>query len=165
MLAGMFVYTSCQSSDVDPVNNEDITQNLKGVQQFKTSLVQLSQHSLSRSGNEEPTEEDIKNLVEISRIFLEQNEITNEDLDLNENDELIAVVALFLMDYQKSIANAHYSRTTVGGCLIEALGFKELATGSLKKIAKTAAKVAVKRMVPYVGWGLFAWDYIECITE
>lgn len=162
---GMIFCVSCQSSDVDPVDNGDVVEHLNGVQQYRTSLIQLSQGVLSRSENEEPSEEEIKELVEVSRIFLEQNDITNEDLDLNENDELIAVVALFLMDYQKSIINAKLSRTSPGGCLIEALAIKDLATGSLKQIAKTAAKVAVKRFTPYVGWGLFAWDYISCITE
>jgi hypothetical protein len=27
------------------------------------------------------------------------------------------------------------------------------------------AKAALKKAIPYVGWGLFVWDYVDCITE
>jgi hypothetical protein len=27
------------------------------------------------------------------------------------------------------------------------------------------AKAALKKAIPYVGWGLFVWDYVDYITE
>lgn len=167
LLAGIFVYVSCQSSDVEPVENTESCDEVRGVQEYRQALIQLTQSSMSRSEDEEPTKEDIEQLVEISREFLLQNDITTEDLSIEENDEIIAVVAMALLDYQKSVAPI--SRTTAGGCVLEALGVKEVVKsagkGAAKYVAKAVAKAALKKAIPYVGWGLFVWDYVACVTE
>jgi hypothetical protein len=167
LLTGVLVYVSCQSSDVEPIECTDDYDEMRGVQEYRQALIQLNQSSMSRSEDEEPTKEDIEQLVEISREFLLQNDITTEDLSIEENDEIIAVVAMALLDYQKSVTSI--SRTTIGGCVIEALGVKEVVKsvgkGAAKYVAKAIAKAALKKTIPYVGWGLFVWDYVDCITE
>lgn len=79
---------------------------------------------------------------------------------MDDEDELIAVVAMALLGYQQSIDPE--SRTTFGGCVIEALGVKEIifsaGRGATKHEVKAVAKVAIKRAVPWLGWGMFAWD-------
>lgn len=166
LLAGIFVYVSCQNSE-DLVDNTENTDEIRGTQEYKQALIQLTQNSISRSENEDPTKEDIEKLVEISRDFLLQNNITSEDLNIGENDELIAVVAMALLDYQKSVAPI--SRTTAGGCVLEALGVREVVNsagkGAAKYVAKAVAKAALKKAIPYVGWGFFVWDYVACVTE
>lgn len=167
LLAGIFVYVSCQSYYVEPVENTEGCNEVRGVQEYRQALIQLTQSSISRSKDGEPTKDDIEQLVEISREFLLENDITTEDLSIDENDEIIAVIAMALLDYQKSVAPI--SRTTVGGCVIEALGVREVVKsagkGATKYVVKAVAKAVVKKAIPYVGWGFFVWDYVACVIE
>lgn len=162
------VYVSCQNSE----NESDFFKNIHdskevlGCGDFKKSLLQLSNSSSTRTNSGMPSEEDIKNLVDLSQAFLLQNNITAEDLEIDD-EEILVVVAMSLLDYQKIVYSS--TRTTAGGCLIEALGVREVVNsagkGAVKYVAKAVAKVALKRAIPYVGWGMFAWDFIACVAE
>lgn len=167
VLTGVITYSSCQSSESEPIENVENSQSLKGVEEFRASLIQLSQKSISRSTDEDPSEKEIEELVNNSRDFLAKNDITNEDLDIEEDDEILAVVAMGLLDYQKTVNPI--SRTTTGGCILEALGVKDIVASAgksaVKYVAKAVANAALKKAIPYVGWGLFAWDFISCVTE
>ena len=92
--------------------------------------------------------------------------ISKEDLGI-EDDEMLPIVAMSLLDYQKTMSPT--SRTTAGGCVLEALGVREVVNsagkGAAKYITKAVAKAVVKKAIPYIGWGWFAWDYIACVTE
>lgn len=164
----IFLFTSCQSSDLEPTENKKEEEAIKGVKQFKSSLAKLSNEVNSRSIDEEPSCKDIELLIEISKNFLGENEISIEELGIND-EEMLPVLAMAILDYQKTLIDAPASRTTAGGCVLEALGVKEVinATGKgiAKKVAKAAAKAVLKRAVPYVGWGLFIYDYITCVVE
>ncbi len=168
MLAGIFVYVSCQNSEIEPIEEPESALELKGVQEFRTALINLSNGVNSRSFDEEPSQKDIETLVEVSRDFLAQNDITKEDLDI-EDDEMLAVVAMALLDYQKTVVDQPVSRTTAGGCVLEALGVREVVNaagkGAVKKVAKVAAKAVLKKAIPYLGWGLFIYDYVACVVE
>lgn len=167
VLTAILICVSCQNSDVEKVDEPESTGEVRGWQEYRQALTQLSQRSVSRSNDQEVSKEDIKQLVEISRGFLLQNDITCNDLNMENDDELIAVVAMALLDYQQSIDPE--SRTTFGGCVIEALGVKEIISsagrGATKHVAKAVAKVALKRAVPWLGWGMFAWDLAACYYE
>lgn len=162
------MFISCQSSEQEYLTQNETLQEIKGVHEFKLALNNLSNDVDSRSLDEDPTDRDIETLIEISRDFLNRNEITCDELEIND-DEIIAVIALAILDYQKTELNFTSSRTTAGGCVLEALGVKEVinATGKgvAKKIAKATAKAVLKRAVPYIGWGLFIYDYIACVVE
>lgn len=118
--------------------------------------------------DEEPLQKDVETLVEVSREFLIQNDITSEDLGI-EDEEMLAVVAMALLDYQKTVVDQPISRTTVGGCVLEALGVREVVNaagkGAAKKVAKVAAKAVLKKSIPYVGWGFFIYDFVDCVVE
>jgi hypothetical protein len=53
--------------------------------------------------------------------------------------------------------------------VLQALGVKEIVEtagkAGAKQVAKVVAKVALKKAIPYLEWAMFAWDYIECVTE
>lgn len=103
-----------------------------------------------------------------SETFLEANGITYEDLDVNEGDEVIAAIALCLVEYIKDMDETSISltRTTVGGCILQAVGVKEILTEpTVKLAAKAIGKAVCKKAVPYIGWGLFAIDFVACVVE
>ncbi len=165
-LAGMLMCISCQNTVEEPVDIPATSQKLEGVEEYRTALIQLSQTSESRNEDEDPSAEDILNLIEYSREFLLLNGISKEDLGI-EDDEMLPIVAMSLLDYQKTMSPT--SRTTAGGCVLEALGVREVVNsagkGAAKYITKAVAKAVVKKAIPYIGWGWFAWDYIACVTE
>lgn len=168
VLAGTFVYVSCQNSEIEPIEEQESSQELKGVQEYRAALINLSNGVNSRSMDEEPSQKDVETLVEVSREFLIQNDITSEDLGI-EDEEILAVVAMALLDYQKTVVDQPISRTTAGGCVLEALGVREVVNavgkGAAKKVAKVAAKAVLKKAIPYVGWGFFIYDYVACVVE
>ena len=63
MLAGIFVYVSCQNSEIEPIEEPESALELKGVQEFRTALINLSNGVNSRSFDEEPSQKDIETLV------------------------------------------------------------------------------------------------------
>lgn len=168
------IYVSCENSEIEPINNSNCIIDIKGADEFKNSLRDLSGKAISRSGCDDHLAEDIETLIEISHEFLERNEIALEDLNIkNGEDEILVIVAMSLLDYQnisESTDNQTYvGRTSPGGCVLQALGVKEIVEtagkAGAKQVAKVVAKVALKKAIPYLGWAMFAWDYIECVTE
>lgn len=131
---------------------------MKGVQEFRIALINLSNGVNSRAIDEGPSQKDIEILVELSREFLAQNDINSEELGI-EDEDLLAVVAMVLLDYQKNVVDQLGSRTTAGGCVLEALGIREVVNaagkGAVKKVVKVTAKALLKKVVPY-----FVGNYI-----
>lgn len=168
MSAISFLTISCLSSNDEPQMQDESDVAIVGTSEYKAALINLHESSMSRS-DDEPTEEEVAALIQLSKDFLKQNDIANEDLGLNNDDEIIPIVAMALLEYQNSIEASYESRTTVSGCIIEAFGIKEIieqpAKYGAKQVAKIVAKAALKRVIPYVGWTIFAWDFISCVTE
>ncbi len=52
MLVGMVVYVSCQNSEFEPTEEQESYQGLKGVQEFGTALINLSNGVDSRAIDE-----------------------------------------------------------------------------------------------------------------
>lgn len=42
VLAGTFVYVSCQNSEIEPIEEQESSQELKGVQEYRAALINLS---------------------------------------------------------------------------------------------------------------------------
>lgn len=143
MLAGIFVYVSCQNSEIEPIEEQESFQELKGVQEYRAALINLSNGVNSRSMDEELSQKDVETLVEVSREFLFQNDITSEYLGI-EDEELLAVVAMALLDYQKTVVDQPISRTTVGGCVLEAIGVREVVNAIGKNAVKKLQRLLQK---------------------
>ena len=143
MLAGIFVYVSCQNSEIEPIEEQESFQELKGVQEYRAALINLSNGVNSRSMDEESSQKDVETLVEVSREFLFQNDITSEYLGI-EDEELLAVVAMALLDYQKTVVDQPISRTTVGGCVLEAIGVREVVNAIGKNAVKKLQRLLQK---------------------
>ena len=81
----------------------------------------------------------------------------------DQDDPRLAIVAMAIADVDRINNNAAVSRTTFGGCVLEGLGVKGLVNGMGKKAAaKIIGKFLLKRAIPYIGWALFAYDFIDC---
>lgn len=54
-------------------------------------------------------------------------------------------------------------------CIADGLGVKEIVVGggkvATKVIAQKVAKKVIGRLIPYVGWGMFAYEFADCITK
>lgn len=163
LLLGTF---ACTNYDADTTIVAEPVTDVAGLKTYRAELLKLTQQTYSRSAEMEPTQEDIKKLVEVSTVFLNENNITPQELGLKEGDERIAIVALAILDYQNVVVNSSVSRTTLGGCVLQALGIKEvldnLGKQAVKKVATVVAKAALKKAVPWIGWGLCAYELIDC---
>lgn len=158
--------TSCVESDVLPTIKEDAPEqfDLVSCGTYISDVKSVLSQPMTRSSVEEYNQERISLLVDISRQSLYDNGIAPSDLELQESDPILAVVALGLVEtYQRG--ESLTLRTTVGGCVMEGLGVRSLFKGGAKKIAKKLAKVALKRAIPYVGWGIAALDFANCMLE
>lgn len=59
MLTGILVYVSCQNSEIEPIEEQESSQELKGVQEYRAALINLSNGVNSRSMDEEPSQKDM----------------------------------------------------------------------------------------------------------
>lgn len=160
------ILTSCSEAGELPTLKEDAPEqsDLVSCEAYISDVKSVLSQPMTRSSVEEYNQDRISLLVDISRQFLFDNGITPSDLDLQEEDPIIAVVALGLVEtYQRS--ESLTLRTTVGGCVLEGLGVRSMFKGGAKKIAKKLAKVALKKAIPYVGWGIAALDFANCMME
>lgn len=87
-------------------------------------------------------------------------------LSVVELDSRVIITALAISNYYE--VYVYTTKASVGGCLLDALGLKALLEGGAgkiiaKKIAKQAAKKVLTKMVPYVGWGIAAYDFSDCM--
>ena len=105
-------------------------------------------------------------LVDASKDFLAVNEIDYSEFFANENDPRIAICALAIAEIQKYSLKGTKTRASVGGSVLEGLGIRELAMkGLTKSSVKIICMTAMKKTVPYVGWGLFAVDMAMFLTD
>lgn len=123
------VYVSCQNVSDEPV--KATYGRFIGEDNYKSTLVSLSKRTRMGDANSTPSKEDVEELINASRIFLIENDITCEELGISENDELVSIVAMAMLDYEKVYLNN--TRTTAGGCVIEALSVKEVVTALEKE--------------------------------
>jgi hypothetical protein len=101
--------------------------------------------------------------------LLQLNEIDTTEF-VDENDPRLAIVGLALLEAEQAMKVS--TRTSIGGCVLEAVGISALVEATkgkavkfvAKAIAKAAAKV-VSRAIPYVGAGLAVADFVLCMAE
>lgn len=88
-----------------------------------------------------------------------------EDFETLE-DPRITWVAMGLAELDLAVPE---TRTTVGGCVLQAIGLdaaleKGLTKKAVKKAIKKIAAKSVARAIPYVGEVLIAVDFVYCIV-
>ena len=135
-----------------------------GTDRFIASLSSTT-HLLTKSG--EITEEEARAMIEpimiLSKAYLEANQYDfNEDFD-DADDPRIAWVALALAEYDNLYGIA--TKTSVGGCVLQAIGVAGLLEKGGKKLVKALAKQALKKAVPYVGAALLVGDFVWCMLD
>lgn len=164
--------TACDSKDSDTpsiVETETDSEPITGTEAYihMLSNLKVSEASQSRSIDDESevSDETIQSLISISQEYLAINDIDMSDI-FDQDDPRLAIVAMAIADVDRLSNNTVVTRTTFGGCVLEGLGVKGLVNGMGKKAAaKAIGKLLLKRAIPYIGWGLFAYDFIDCMVE
>ncbi|MBR6183518.1 MAG: hypothetical protein IKQ76_03005 [Bacteroidales bacterium] len=117
--------------------------------------------------SEEITDEEARVMIEpvmiLSKAYLKANEYDfTEDFD-DPDDPRIAIVALALAEYDRTYGVA--TKTSFGGCVLEAIGIGDLLHAGGKKLAKVIAKQVIKKAIPYVGAALAVGDFVLCMLD
>ena len=79
----------------------------------------------------------------------------------------MAYIGLMLLDYEKIyISNQNTTRASIGDCVLRGAGIGDLAARGISKrfVMRMFIKAALKRCVPYVGWGLFLGETAACLA-
>lgn len=163
LIVGTFVLVSLSScSSNDEALPSDTTETVKGTSNF---IAQLNSNVSSSATRSESEEEILPLIIKESIEYLNANNISYKEFFEDENDPQIAILAMGLAEYDKCY-NLANTRTSVGGCVLEAIGVKDLVSGAGAKIvAKQVGKALLKKAVPYVGWGIFAVDMAMCLAD
>lgn len=124
---------------------------------------------LTKTGevSEEEAREFLLPIMEASHIYLEENGYDfKEDFD-SADDPRIAWVAFGLAEYDRLYGLA--TKTSPGGCVLQAIGVAGLLKGykkqAIKAIAKVVAKEVAKKAVPYIGAAITIGDFIWCMMD
>lgn len=162
--------SSCQSSSADDAEATVMPSDEKviGTDVFVSAVRDIQSFDFARRSSDpddvDVTDKTVQKLIDASLVYLEANDLDLSDFFESE-DPRIAIVAMVLADADRVSQNNQVSRTSVGGCVLEGLGVRGLGLSMGKKaLAKAACKVLLKRAIPYVGWGLFAIDFANCIA-
>lgn len=163
-LVTILVFASCSNNDMGTDENTiaETEDEILGTSDFILGIKQILGSSLTRSVDEE--EAIVVNLIEESKVYLTKNGINYSDIFPEESDARIAVLAMGIAEYDKQ-GMPSSTRTSLGGCVLEAIGVKDLGKAGAKYIAKEVGKAVLKKAVPYIGWGLFAVDMAMCLSE
>jgi len=164
MALAALVFCSCNSSDKEQMVTE--SQEIVGLDNYLTNLRNAKSHKTRSTLNDSLC---ILGFMEASKDFLLKNDITASDLELEENDTRIIIIAMAVADYYK-IYGTPTKRASVGGCILSGLGIRSLFNGGIKKygaryIIKSVGKAVAKKAIPYVGWGLFAVEVADCLFD
>jgi len=162
-LVSALLFSSCnvQPGEIERTNEQT---SIVGTEHF---IASLSSAKPVRFKSFDVTDEDARAMIEpimiLSKAYLEANEYDfTEDFD-DPDDPRIAWVALALAEYDRSYGIA--TKTSVGGCVLQAIGVGDLLHKGGKKLAKAIAKQALKKAIPYVGAALLVGDFVWCMLD
>lgn len=98
--------------------------------------------------------------------FLNNNEINTDSIYSVGSKEQMAYIGLLLLDYEKTYLVNQTTRASIGDCVLRGAGIGELTARGLSKrtVMRLMLKVALKRCVPYIGWGLFIGETAACLA-
>ena len=109
----------------------------------------------------------VTTLAEETEFFLKDNDMNVDSVKQVLNKEQIAYVGLMLLDYEKIyLAQENGSRASIGDCVLRGAGIGELVARGVSKriVMRVMIKAAMKRCVPYIGWGLFLGETAACLA-
>lgn len=161
LLLGISMSSCSSDNEIFDQTHDTEDRNCIGTAEFVTSLNNLLTSTPTRSIGDEETM--IPALIEASIEYLSKNEISYTDFCSDKTDPRIAVIAIGLAEYDL-ISNIQ-TRTSFGGCVLQAVGVKDLGKAGAKAAAKQIGKAVLKKAVPYIGWGLFAVDLAMCLAD
>lgn len=152
--------SSC-SSENEIIDKDTQIERCIGTVEFITSLNDIS--ISTKTVNIEDEKAKVPAIVEASIEYLAKNGISYSEFCSDKTDPRIAVIAMGLAEYDQ--INIIQTKTSFGGCVLEAVGVKELGKAGVKAAAKQIGKAVLKKAIPYVGWGLFAVDMVMCLAD
>lgn len=168
LLSIILCFSSC-SSDHDEIaiaeSNEIREENCIGTDSFIASISKINSNK-TRGGNinSEEDEKKVVEMVEVAKVYLKSNGIDYTEYTSDPNDPRIAVFAMGLAEYDKIYLHPT-SRTTLGGCILQSIGLKDLANKSLRAFLKAMGKKVFVKFIPYAGWVIFTVDVSLCLSE
>ncbi len=177
-LVSYFFLSSCSSNEDLNQMSEDsqVVKEFLGMNQFKKDVTPILKDLSEKASNyntvntkalesdNKTIDRSVQELIVYSRNMLQENGVDVDSMFIDKNDPRIAMAGLAMMDYQKT-ANQISTRSTIGGCVLEAIGVRNLFKSGVKRAAKQIAKLALEKAVPYVGWGLTIADFAMCMTD
>lgn len=160
-VCSLLFITSCQEVKDDDMNDKSA---IVGTETFVSSL---SSYRAYITKSDELSEGEAQAMIEpimaLSIAYLDANDYDiSEDFD-DPDDPRIAWVALALAEYDRIFLPT--TKTSVGGCVLQAIGVYEVLDAMGKKLIKALAKQALKKAVPYVGAALTVVDFVLCMVE
>lgn len=178
LLASVLVscgFCSCTNSSEELDYNEVQAEDFIGLDDFKANTYSIikSLSDLSENYNVTDTramemandsiDKLVANLTELSANILNKNGIDVVGEFGNAENPRIALVGLALIEYLEYSNVA--TRASVGGCVLEAIGVKDIYKKGVKAAAKQIVKAGLKKAVPYLGWGLTIADFAHCMMN
>ena len=167
VIAAICLTPSC--SRFSSENTQSVNESNQSTKIFINKVTSL--HGIYGTKSGDLSEEDavamMVPLLEASKDYLQSNYYYFEEDFETPDDPRISWVALAVAEYDMQMSNQ--TKTTLGGCVLEALGVRDvidsLGKAALKKIAKVVAKQALKRAIPYVGAAITAYAFVDCMLD
>lgn len=154
--------SSCSSENGIIEQDKNIeAESCIGTTEFIASLNNISVNTKNENIEDEKAKVPI--IVEVAIEYLAKNNISYTDFCNDKDDPRIAIIAMGLAEYDQ--ISSTQTKTSIGGCVLEAIGVKDLGNAGVKAAAKQIGKAVLKKAVPYVGWGLFAVDMVMCLAD
>lgn len=182
MSMSVVLVSSCSSSEDNEIisaNTKIADESLVGMKEFQQATASVIQNFADKSFNyntsstraialEEDTLRELSSsLAKETEVFLVRNNIDVSEIKKSEDGEYrMAYLGMLILDYNK-VANAkNITRASLGDCVLKAAGIGDLAVRGLStKVAmKVLMKVALKRAIPYIGWGLAIGEGAACLA-
>lgn len=180
LFVGLLVLTfsGCsQDSNVVQLSTEDNGTFLKELRSFKEQTKPIIDSLADKSFNyntsstramlldNDTLDVLVKHLAQETSTLLEASDIDTDSLYNEGGTERLAYIGLILLDYEKSFSNVQ-TRASIGECVLRGAGLGDLTVRTLerKAVLRIVIKAGLKRVVPYVGWGLFLGETAACLA-
>lgn len=78
----------------------------------------------------------------------------------------MAYIGTLILDYNKATNAENLTRASIGDCVLRAAGVGDLVGRAVSRraVMRVLIKAALKRSVPYLGWGLAIGEGAACLA-
>lgn len=173
-----FVALSCSTETEKSVAIDESNTVLLGFVEFKGTAFPVLSDFKTRVASDENFMYDLGTRADTDELPAEVIEVLDvlsaetfalleaNEIDLSEfkgkDDLRLAVVGLALLELDEDMIS---TRTSVGGCVLQAMGLDALLKKGAKKAAAKLVAKAVLKSIPYVGTAIVAVDFIWCMVD